>query len=98
MKTAMMAILGAGLLATPAMAQNAQGMLNGLLSGNQNQDRAVQEAYERGYQKGRQDEAHMRTSDRGDTRRYDNDRSSGYGNDSPAPPPGYNQSRNNYSR
>ena len=48
-------------LAVPAAghAQSMQQMLGGLMTGNQNQDRALQDAYERGYQKGRQDEARM---------------------------------------
>ena len=50
------------LLPAAAHAQQApswQQSLQGLLSGNQNQDRAVRDAYERGYQRGRQDEARL---------------------------------------
>ena len=60
------AILGAGLIAPSALAQQqpsgVQGALQGLLSGNQSQDQAVRDAYERGYQRGRQDEARMARS------------------------------------
>lgn len=56
----------------PASAQvpNAQQFLGGLLSGNQNQDQALHQAFERGYQRGRQDEARLaqqrtRNDDRG---------------------------------
>jgi hypothetical protein len=61
------AILGAGLFAPSALAQQpsgVQGALQGLLSGNQSQDQAVRDAYERGYQRGRQDEARMARSTR----------------------------------
>jgi hypothetical protein len=62
------AILGAGLIALSALAQQqpsgVQGALQGLLSGNQSQDQAVRDAYERGYQRGRQDEARMARSTR----------------------------------
>ncbi|WP_158742029.1 hypothetical protein [Acidisphaera sp. L21] len=52
-------LAAAGLaLASPAMAQapNPSQMLKGLLSGNQGQDQAVRDAFERGYQRGRQDQ------------------------------------------
>ena len=39
-----------------ARAQNPSQLLQGLLSGNQNQDQAVREAYERGYRQGRADQ------------------------------------------
>jgi hypothetical protein len=62
------AILGAGLMAPSALAQQqpsgVQGALQGLLSGNQSQDQAVRDAYERGYQRGRQDEARIARSTR----------------------------------
>jgi len=62
--------------AAPALAQSQtpgwQQSLQGLLSGNQNQDRAVQEAYERGYRRGRQDEA--RVQNRGDREQYSGER------------------------
>lgn len=38
-------------------AQNVPQMLQGLMTGNRDQDDALRNAYERGYQKGRQDEA-----------------------------------------
>ncbi len=47
-------------------AQDMQRMLGGLLTGNQNQDQAIRDAYERGYQKGRQDEARMARTARND--------------------------------
>ena len=54
-------------LATPAVAQvpNVQQLLQGLLSGNQGQDQSLQEAFERGYQRGREDEARRLRSERG---------------------------------
>jgi hypothetical protein len=62
------AILGSALIAPPSLAQQqpsgVQNALQGLLSGNQSQDRAVRDAYERGYQRGRQDEARMTRSTR----------------------------------
>ena len=42
---------------TSAQAQDMKQVLGGLLTGNQDRDNAVQQAYERGYQRGRQDEA-----------------------------------------
>ena len=42
---------------TTAQAQDMKQVLGGLLTGNQDRDNAVQQAYERGYQRGRQDEA-----------------------------------------
>ena len=65
-------MLGVGLLAVPALAQQqpsgVQGALQGLLSGNQSQDQAVRDAYERGYQRGRQDEARMQRASRNTAR------------------------------
>lgn len=60
-------------LAAPAAAQvpNVQQLLQGLTTGNQNQDQALRDAFERGYQRGRQDEARQQRPDRGS-----NDRSS----------------------
>ena len=46
--------------ATPAVTSaqsDMRQMLGGLLTGNQERDSAVQQAYERGYQRGRTDEA-----------------------------------------
>jgi hypothetical protein len=42
---------------TSAQAQDMKQTLGGLLTGNQDRDNAVQQAYERGYQRGRADEA-----------------------------------------
>jgi hypothetical protein len=42
---------------TSAQAQDVKQVLGGLLTGNQDRDNAVQQAYERGYQRGRADEA-----------------------------------------
>jgi|SwirhisoilCB1_FD_contig_41_7365807_length_701_multi_2_in_0_out_0_2 hypothetical protein len=73
---------------SPAAAQmpNVQQMLQGLTTGDQGRDRALQEAFERGYQRGRQDEARQQQSssrsDRGDRYnrddRYNSDRSRAY--------------------
>jgi len=57
-------LLGLGLATTAAVAQTSQApdwkqTLGGLLSGNQDRDDAVRQAYERGYQRGRTDEARM---------------------------------------
>jgi len=64
--------------ANPAVAQapNVQQLLQGLTTGNQNQDQALRDAFERGYQRGRQDEAGQQRSNRGT-----NDRSSSRGRD-----------------
>jgi hypothetical protein len=71
--------LGFVLVAVPALAQtpDISRMLQGLTTGNQNQDQSLREAYERGYRAGRQDAA--RQSDRGrrspdDHRSSDRDR------------------------
>jgi len=60
-------------LAAPAAAQipNVQQLLQGLTTGNQGQDQALRDAFERGYQRGRQDEARMRHSDRRESYRDD---------------------------
>lgn len=78
MRHAIIATLLGLSLAAPAAAQvpNAQQLLGGLLTGNQNQDQAVRDAFERGYQRGRQDEARQR-ADRGPARRGDQ-RDNGY--------------------
>lgn len=51
----------------PAAAQvpNVQQLLQGLTTGNQGQDQALRDAFERGYQRGRQDEARLQRPDRG---------------------------------
>jgi hypothetical protein len=63
--------LGFALLAVPALAQapDISRMLQGLTTGNQNQDQALREAYERGYRAGQQDSA--RQSDRSNRSRDD---------------------------
>lgn len=56
-------LLAGPLFVLPATAQipNVQQLLQGLLSGNQDQDRALRDAFERGYQRGREDEARLHT-------------------------------------
>ena len=67
-------------------AQNPSQMLQGLLSGNQGQDQAVRDAFERGYRHGREDQL------RDDRARFDRDRP-------PPPPPGrYPDQDPNYQR
>jgi hypothetical protein len=58
MQTKLAAVCAGLLLATPALAQapNVQQLLGGLLTGNQNQDQAVRDAFERGYRQGRDDQ------------------------------------------
>ena len=53
-------------LAAPAMTQvpNVQQLLQGLTTGNQSQDQALRDAFERGYQRGREDEARLQRPDR----------------------------------
>jgi len=91
-KTFTAAVLGLGLIvATPIAAQtpNVGQMLQGLMTGNQGQDQALRDAFERGYQRGRQDEARQQRPDpdrgrrNGDDRRSDDDRG-GYREDNPA--------------
>ncbi len=67
MRTTVTATLLGLLLATPvaAQAQNVQQLLGGLLTGNQGQDQALREAYQRGYQHGRDDQARQDRADRG---------------------------------
>lgn len=84
--------------ALPCMAQppSMQQMLQGLATGNQDQDRALREAYERGYRNGRHDEAERTSADArpnsrdSDAPGYDNDRGSYQGGRGP--------SGNTYSR
>lgn len=61
--TAMTAIFGLA-FAVPATAQvpNVQQLLQGLTTGNQGQDQGLRDAFERGYQRGRQDEARLQQS------------------------------------
>ena len=87
MRIAFAAALCGLTLAAPAHAQapNIGQLLQGLTTGNQGQDQALRDAFERGYQRGRQDEARIgqqqnrRAPDRRDDRRdedrgYDQDR------------------------
>lgn len=67
-----------------ALAQNPSQLLQGLLSGNQGQDQAVREAYERGYRQGREDQTR-------DERGRDRDRRQ-------PPPRGYPDQDQNYQR
>lgn len=69
-------LLTTSLLATPASAQapNVQQLLQGLLSGDQNQDKALRDAFDRGYQRGREDEGRRLRSDRGRSDRVGQDR------------------------
>ena len=61
--------------AVPAKAQvpNIQQLLQGLTTGNQGQDQGLRDAFERGYQRGRQDEARLQQNGnrRGTDRRED---------------------------
>jgi hypothetical protein len=68
MQRIIVAILLLGLsMARPAVAQapNVQQLLQGLTTGNQGQDQALRDAFERGYQRGRQDEARQQRSNQG---------------------------------
>lgn len=66
----LIAMTAALICAAPSLAraQNPSQLLQGLLSGNQNQDQPVREAYERGYRQGREDQV------RDDRNRADRDR------------------------
>lgn len=60
-RTLLVVLLGVG-FTSGAIAQSTQApdwkqTLGGLLNGNQDRDEAVRQAYERGYQRGRNDEA-----------------------------------------
>ena len=72
-RTLVAALLGV-MLATPAMAQTQapdwHQALGGLLTGNQDHDKVAQQAYERGYERGRRDE--MRQSPTSGRPHYDN--------------------------
>lgn len=72
MRTApsLLAVAAALLCAVPqsVQAQNPSQMLQGLLSGNQGQDQAVRDAFERGYRHGREDQM------RDDRARFERDR------------------------
>jgi hypothetical protein len=71
MRLLMALLLGLTLAGTTAVAQTSQApdwkqTLGGLLNGNQDRDDAVRQAYERGYQRGRTDEARMSQGNRSD--------------------------------
>lgn len=78
-------------VAGPAAAQlpNVQQLLQGLTTGNQGQDQALRDAFERGYQRGRQDEARLQAPDRGNSdrspRRNRDERDSDVNRDDRAP-------------
>lgn len=85
-----------GATPTIARAQGVQQLLQGLTTGNQSQDQALRDAFERGYQKGRQDEAQLarrsgRSDSGNDRRSYDNSRTGR----NPAP---YDQGNSDYRR
>ncbi len=71
------AALSAGLLmsAPPAQAQlDIQQLLQGLTTGNQRDDQALRDAFERGYERGRQDEARAQRDRDDRVSRRDRDR------------------------
>lgn len=80
MRKIMMAALLGLVFATPVAAQvpDVGRLLQGLTTGNQSQDHALHDAfergYQRGYQRGREDEARLRHSDRYDRRSPDDRR------------------------
>ncbi len=93
-----LAATGFGLMTiSPLAAQtpNVQQLLQGLTTGNQSQDQGLRDAFERGYQKGRQDEAQQRRSDRGGSDRGGNDRG---GNDRSSNDRSYRQGPSDDSR
>lgn len=105
-------LLSAPPLTAPASAQvpNVQQFLQGLLSGNQGQDQALREAFERGYRQGREDEARLQIERReragqdrrrpgrdDDERGYDTDRRP-YRDERSAPPPYGQQGGPYYNR
>jgi hypothetical protein len=87
MQRTILATLFALALAGPATAQapNVQQLLQGLTTGNQGQDQALRDAFERGYQRGRQDEArqHRSGSDRSNRRGDDERDNDSYGDRRP---------------
>jgi hypothetical protein len=92
-------------LAGPAAAQvpNVQQLLQGLTTGNQGQDQALRDAFERGYQRGRQDEARQQRPDRGGSDRSfsrgGDERNSGSYRDERAPnQPSYGRPGGSYNR
>ena len=82
------------LLAAPSAswAQNVPQLLQGLMTGNQSQDQGLRDAYERGYQKGRQDEAQLSRRGRQEDRRQDDRRMEDNGRQQ------YDRNGNPYSR
>jgi hypothetical protein len=72
MRTLIALILGLTVAGTAAVAQTTsqapdlKQTLGNLLNGNQDRDDAVRQAYERGYQRGRTDEARMSQRSRSD--------------------------------
>jgi hypothetical protein len=83
MQRALLATFVGLAFATPGMttvqAQDMKQVLGGLLTGNQDRDNAVQQAYERGYQRGRTDEARQSRRGPGDSGGYYQERG-GYSN------------------
>lgn len=86
MRTIVLGVLGLSLLGVASSAQtpDISRMLQGLTTGNQSQDQALREAYERGYRAGQQDAA--RQPDRSNRSR-DDYRSSGRDRDNDQPYP-----------
>jgi len=89
MQRTLQAVLIGLTLATPAMIQTASAQsdwrqaVGGLLTGDRDRDNAVQQAYERGYQRGRNDEARQSRTPRQpgyDNRGYNQDRGDYYNN------------------
>jgi hypothetical protein len=82
MRTTIAALLLGSVVALPvaAKAQNFQQLLGGLLTGNQQQDQALRDAWRRGYQAGRDDQARedRRAGDRYDRHSDYRDRGSDY--------------------
>jgi hypothetical protein len=85
MRRLALAALGAS-LALPAMAQPSdwQQQVQGLFTGNKNADDAVRQAYERGYQRGRDDEGRMnRRANNTNQRGSDSNNQRGYDSNNP---------------
>jgi hypothetical protein len=71
-------LTSAAVAQTTGQAPDWKQTLGGLLTGNQDRDEAVRQAYERGYQRGRNDEARQSQRSREPDRGYYRDRD-GYG-------------------
>ncbi len=84
-------------LVGPASAQapNIGQLLQGLTTGNQNQDQALRDAFERGYQRGRQDEAR---NNQNTNRRAPDRRDDGYSRDDRGPDRNDNGQGGSYRR